>query len=107
MKLEENEDVTSNFSFNLGLQDKAEQAFRDFGVHRMPEEEFEEMQALMKKGKEDNVLLVGGWNDLNQKYQNMKLNRSALSKNEKNKLLEDKTYFHKKYLRWKKETGRL
>jgi hypothetical protein len=49
MKLDQNEDVTSNFSYNLGLQDKTELAFRDFGVHKMPEGEFENMQAKMKQ----------------------------------------------------------
>jgi hypothetical protein len=49
MKLDENDDVTSNFSFNLNIQDKAEQALRDFGIHKMPEEEFEKIQAKMKK----------------------------------------------------------
>ena len=48
MKLDQNDEVTSNFSFNLGLQDKAEQALRDFGIRKMPEEEFEQMQAKMK-----------------------------------------------------------
>jgi hypothetical protein len=38
----------------------------------MPEEEFEEMQAMIKKEKEDNDTLVGDLNDLNQKYLNMK-----------------------------------
>jgi hypothetical protein len=49
MRLDHNDEVTSNFSYNLGLQDKAEQALRDFGVCKMPEEEFEKMQAKMKK----------------------------------------------------------
>jgi hypothetical protein len=68
MRLDENDEVTSNFSFNLDLQDKAEQDHRDFGVHRMPEEEFEKMQEKMKKDKEDINLIVEDWNNLNEKY---------------------------------------
>jgi hypothetical protein len=48
MKLDQNEEVTSNFSFNLDIQDKAELESRDFGIHKMPVEEFEEMQARTK-----------------------------------------------------------
>jgi hypothetical protein len=48
MKLDENDEVTSNFSYNLGLQDKAEEAFRDFGFHKMPEDEYEKIRAKLK-----------------------------------------------------------
>jgi hypothetical protein len=71
-RLDDNDEVTSNFSYNLGLQDKAEQEHRDFGVHRMPEEEFEEMQAGTKKDKEDYNKLEEDCHKLRGKYLAMK-----------------------------------
>ncbi len=79
MRLDQDDEVTSNFSYNLVLQDKAEQAFRDFGAHRMPEEEFEKMYEEIKKNKENLNLIIEDWNDLHENYQIMKKKRSALS----------------------------
>ena len=77
MRLDENVDVKSNFSLKLGEQDMADQAVRDFGVHKMPEEEFEKMQAKTKQDQEDMNLVDEDWSRLNGKYQAMKRSRGG------------------------------